>query len=254
MPALLELQRSFSAALLSGAAQEVSAHILDDGFTAAERLQIYRKTCRSTLVETLRMTYPAVERLVGDAFFEAAAGQYVERCPARTGYLNEYGHDFAQFLAGLPSASSVPYLADVARFEWTLSVAANAADAPMLDAGALASVPPESHGNLCFAPHPSVRFLALRYPADHIADAVLSGNEAAMAEVDLSSGPLYLVVHRGREGLEARRLDARAYGFALRLCGGEPLTALVNFAGDDTAALLAEQLAKGRLTTYEVGQ
>jgi hypothetical protein len=252
MPALLELQRSFSAALLSQGAQDLGRHILDDGFSAAERLRIYRNTCRSTLVETLRMTYPAVDRLVGSAFFEAAAGQYLERCPARSAYLNEYGHDFAPFLAALSSARSVPYLADVARFEWALSVAANAEDAPMLEAGALRSVPPESHANLCFVAHPSVRFLAIAYPADHIADAVLSGSDAAMAEVDLSSAPVYLVVHRGREGLEVQRLERRAYEFALRLCGGESLTALVQFAGDDAATLLAEQLAKGRLTTYEI--
>ncbi|HJY76325.1 MAG TPA: DNA-binding domain-containing protein [Burkholderiales bacterium] len=254
MPALLELQRSFSAALLSESVQDVARHILEDGFSAAERLRIYRNTCRSTLVATLRMTYPAVDRLVGSEFFDAAAGRYVARCPAATAYLNQYGHDFAQFLAGLPSANSVPYLADVARFEWALSVAANAEDTPVLEAGALLSVARESHARLCFVPHPSVTFLALRYPADHIADAVLSGNEAAMAEVDLSSGPVYLVVHRGREGLDVQRLDRRAYGFALRLCGGESLSELLQFARDDTAALLCEQLAKGRLTTYEMAQ
>ena len=75
-----------------------------------------------------------------------------------------------------------------------------------------------------------------------------------MAEVDVSSGPVNLAVHRGPEGLEAQRLDARAYELVLRLCGGEPLSALLEFAGDDAAALLAEQLAKGRLTTYEIVQ
>lgn len=254
MPALLELQRLFSAALLSESAQDVGQYILEDGFSAAECLRIYRSTCRSTLVATLRMTYPAVDRLVGSDFFDAVAEQYVARCPAATAYLNQYGHDFARFLAGLPSASSVSYLADIARFEWALSLAANAEDAPVLEAGALLSVPAESHGSLCFVAHPSVGLLALDYPADHIADAVLSGNETAMAEVDLSSGPVHLAVHRGREGLEVQRLDQRAYGFALRLCGGESLRELLQFARDDTAALLAEHLAKGRLTSYEIAR
>lgn len=254
MHALLELQRSFSAALLSQSTQDVHRHILEDGFTAAERLRIYRNTCRSTLVATLRMTYPAVDRLVGSDFFDAAAGQFVERCPARSGYLNEYGSGFADFLTVFDAASSVPYLADVARFEWALSVAANAEDARMLEPGALLSLPPANHAKLCFVVHPSVTFLQLAYPADEIADAVLSGNEAAMAEVDIASGPVYLVVHRGREGLEARRLERRAYEFAYRLCAGEPIGSLVQFAGDEAAALLAEQLAKGRLTTFRIIQ
>src|SRR5262245_34112282 len=111
MPALLELQRSFSAALLTEDAQDVGRHILEEGFSAAQRLRIYRNTCRSTLAATLRMVYPAVERLVGRDFFDAAAEQYVARCPAGTAYLNQYGRAFAQFLARLPSASGVPYLA-----------------------------------------------------------------------------------------------------------------------------------------------
>src|ERR1044071_7127672 len=71
LPPLLELQRSFSAALLSESALDVGRDILEDSFCAAERLQIYRNTCRSTLVAALRMTYPAIDRLVGSAFFDA---------------------------------------------------------------------------------------------------------------------------------------------------------------------------------------
>lgn len=254
MPALLELQRSFSDSLLAERDQAIDEHVLQDGFSAAERLRIYRNTCRSTLIETLTMTYPAVHRLVGSDFFDAAASRFVERHPARSAYLNEYGGGFADFVAALETTGSVPYLPDVARFEWALSVAANAEDAPMLEAAALLSVAPENHASLCFVAHPSVTFLELQYPADHIADAVLSGSEAAMAEVDISSGPVQLVVHRGREGLEAQRLQALAYRFASRLCAGEPLGPLIESAGEHAPALLAEQLAKGRLTTFRILQ
>lgn len=254
MPALLELQRSFSVFLLASKDQEIGRHIQEDGFSAAERLRIYRNTCRSTLVEALRMTYPAVDRLAGSDFFSAAAEQFAEHHPARSAYLNEYGSGFADFLAGLDSANGVPYLADVARFEWTLSVAANAEDAPVLEPSALLSVPPEENGALCFLGHPSVSFLELAYPADQIADAVLSGNDAAMAEVDISSGPVRLVVHRGPAGLEAERLGLPAYRFVSRLCGGEALGLLIESAADDAPALLAEQLAKGRLTGFRIAK
>lgn len=254
MLALLELQRSFSGALLSDNVQAIDEHIAQDGFSAAERLRIYRNTCRSTLIETLRVTYPAVDRLVGSDFFNAAGGQFVERHPARSAYLNDYGSGFADFLASLSAANSVPYLADVARFEWALSVAANAEDAPPLNASALLSVEPENHAKLCFVAHPSVTFLGLAYPADQIADAVLSGDDAAMADVEISSGPVQLVVHRGREGLETQRLEPRAFRFASRLCVGEPLGAFIESTGSDAPALLVEQLAKGRLTSFRIAK
>src|SRR2546427_1489464 len=65
MPALLELQRAFAASMLHEEDDAVCGAVVDDGFAAAERLRIYRNTCRSTLIEALRITYPAVERLVG---------------------------------------------------------------------------------------------------------------------------------------------------------------------------------------------
>ena len=254
MSALLELQRSFAASLLRGDDQAIEQHIPGGGFSARERLRIYRNNCRSTLIETLRMTYPAVERLVGGDFFGWLAGRFVEGHPARSAYLNEYGDGFADFFVGSQETGSVPYLADVARFEWALSVAANAPDAAVLGAGALAEVAPEHHALLRFEPHPSVTVLEFSYPADQIADAVLSGDDAAMAEVDLASGPVRLIVHRGSAGLETQRLDALHHEFVRKLCAGEPLGRLIDIAPDDAAALLAEQLAKGRLTSFRIAR
>ncbi len=250
MPALRELQQAFGAFMLSENDAAVCRHVVEGGFSAAERCRIYRNTCRSTLTETLRMTYPALDRLVGGEFFDVAAGQFITAHPPHSGCLNDYGAGFADFLAAFGPASALAYLADVARFEWALSVAANAVDAPVLDTAALAALDPECHATLRFEPHPSLSFLALAYPADQIADAVLSGDDAAMAQVDLSSGPVRLVVHRGPGGVEAQRLKPGAYDFVSRLCVGEALASVLETAPPEAPALLAEQLAKGRLTGF----
>lgn len=250
MPALRELQQAFAAFMLSENEAAVCDHIAEAGFTAAERFGIYRNTWRSNLAEALRMTYPAVDRLVGREFFDGAARQFIVAHPPHSGCLSDYGAGFADFLGAFGPASALAYLADVARFEWALSLAANAVDAPVLDTAALLAVAPEQHAALRFEPHPSLRFLALGYPADEIADAVLSGDEAAMAQVDLSSGPVWLAVHRGPGGVEAQRLTPEAYGFLSRLCAGERLGSLLEAAPPDAPALLAEQLAKGRLTAF----
>jgi hypothetical protein len=103
--------------------------------------------------------------------------------------------------------------------------------------------------------HPSVTLLELAFPADQIADAVLSGVDAAMAEVDLDSGPVRLAVHRGAEGIESQRLEQQAYEFVARLCAGEALGTLLESASAQAqaAALLAEQLTRGRLTGFHIG-
>ncbi|HEY5896069.1 MAG TPA: DNA-binding domain-containing protein [Burkholderiales bacterium] len=252
MPALFEVQRAFARALLREDAGEACAHIADDGFGAAGRLRIYRNTCRSTLAATLRLTYPAVEKLVGSGFFEHVAAQYVACHPARSGYLNDYGGEFVAFLAGLGAARELPYLPDVARFEWALSVAANAADAPKIEPTVLLLVDAERHGDLRFTPHPSVSCLELTHPADEIADAVMSGDDAAMAEVDIAARPVHLIVHRGHSGIETERCTARQYGLISRLCAGEALGRVIEAAPEQAPMILAQQLAKGRFSAFTV--
>lgn len=252
MPALHELQRAFGASIITGDDAGIADHIVDDGFCAAERLGIYRNSCRSVLTEALRLTYPAVDRLVGRDFFDMAAAAFLEEHVPASGYLNEHGAAFADFLAALRSAAELPYLPDVARFEWALNQAANAVDAAPLDPAVLAEIAPQGHAALRFEPHPSVRFLELTYPADRIADAVLSGDDEAMAAIDLASGPVRLVVHRGPQGVEAERLDLAEYRFVERLCAGERLAALLETAVPNAAALLAQQFTKGRLMGFRI--
>src|SRR2546425_7693127 len=130
MPALLELQRAFAASMLHEEDDTVCGAVVDDGFAAAERLRIYRNTCRSTLIEALRLTYPAVERLVGRDFFDMAAAPYAGTHPPQSGYLNEYGGEFPGFLAGFGPASRASYLPDLAPLRWGLRLAADAANPP----------------------------------------------------------------------------------------------------------------------------
>ncbi|MBA3777471.1 MAG: hypothetical protein H0X11_13725 [Betaproteobacteria bacterium] len=97
-----------------------------------------------------------------------------------------------------------------------------------------------------------MRLLALDYPADEIADAVMSGDDAAIAEVDVSRHPVWLIVHRGRNGVDAQRLDRDAYAYVTRLCDGDPLGCLLENAPAEVPALIADQLTKGRLKAFRI--
>src|SRR2546425_10898828 len=103
MSALLDLQRAFAASMLHEDDDAVCGAVVGDGFAAAERLRIYRNTCRSTLIEALRMTYPAVERLVGRDFFDMAAARYAGTHPPQSGYPNDYGGQFSGLLFAVRS-------------------------------------------------------------------------------------------------------------------------------------------------------
>lgn len=253
MLSLHDLQRRIAAGMFTEQDADLCDEIVSSGFTAAERLRIYRNTFYSTLTQALRIAYPALERLVGQEFFDATAERFIRSHPPSSAYLNEYGEGFADFLAELPGTRAWLYLPDVARFEWALNIAANAPDVPALTAEALAAVDPSRHASLSFEPHPSVRLLALEFPADTIADAVMSGDDAAIAALDVQPAPLRVIVHRGPCGVEAQRLSEDESEFVSRLYRGEPLGNVLDNAPAVAHWLIAEQLTKGRLKAFDGG-
>jgi len=163
---------------------------------AAHRLDVHRNNVFASLTEALRARFPAVERLVGEAFFAGMAQAFVAARPPRTPVLLEYGGDFPAFVAGFAPARPLAYLADVARLEWLRNEAFHAADAAPLDPAALAAVPPDRAGALRLEPHPAARAFASPHPAVSIWDT--NAHDAAVRPV--AAG--------GEEALVARPHDA----------------------------------------------
>ena len=137
MTTLLDLQRAMRASLVDRDDGAIAA-LLADGVTA-DRLNIYRNTFVTGVTKALRLTYPAVHRLVGAEFFEGAAAIFIAQHPPQAAWLDEYGAEFADFVRDFEPAASLPYLADVARLEWAVSRALHAADEPPLDLQAASS-------------------------------------------------------------------------------------------------------------------
>jgi hypothetical protein len=115
MPTLLELQRSISTAVLSGESNEAAHFIVGEGLAPDERLNIYRNNFLASLTSALRISFPAVHRLVGAEFFDGAAQCFIEAESPQSANLYLYGAGFADFLARFSPAASLAYLADVAR-------------------------------------------------------------------------------------------------------------------------------------------
>jgi hypothetical protein len=251
MQKLLEWQRAMRASLMEREPTLV-IESLSDG-VSADRLDIYRNTICSGLIRALRVTYPAVARLVGEEFFDGAADLFIRAHLPRAACLDQYGDEFADFLRDFAPAVSLPYLAEVARLEWAVNGALHAADEPPLELAQLAAIPPEDQGRVRFRAHPSVRLLRLDYPVDGIWRAVLNRDDAALAALDLAAGPAFLLVERNETGIEVVRLQEPAWYFLEALCGSEPLQAAMEAAGDiDASSALAAHLAAGRFVAFSV--
>lgn len=164
VPSLRDLQRRFMTALYDADAPGPLAAIAGNGLTAAARLRIYRNSCRESQVAALRVTYPAVRALVGDAFFDQTAHGFRHAHPSRSGNLQAFGAQLGDYLATLASCRAYPYLPDVARLEWLRQETILAPGASAIAEGAciesLRTAAETVHATL----HPSLHLANSRYP------------------------------------------------------------------------------------------
>jgi hypothetical protein len=224
MLTLHDLQDCFATALISGDASAVAGSIIDDAPSAAARFAIYANHLRVTLIDALAATFPVVRQLVGDPFFRAVARRYVRAAPPARPCLFEYGGGFPAFLARLPEAGSLAYLADVARLEWAINEAWHAPDAPAVDttAGLIAA----GFSDLGLRLHPSCRLVASPFPVDRIWQIHQSPCSEREA-IDPTAGGVRLLVHRRDD--EVGWINLPPAGFALvesMIIGGSFRTAL----------------------------
>ena len=257
MSSLLKVQRGMRAALLAGTAAPAPPTVIGGALAAAARVSIYRNNVLGNLTAALRLTFPAVERLVGAAFFAAAAAHFIAATPPASADLYEYGAAFPAFLAPFEPAQGLAYLPDVARLEWAVNQALHAPFAPALPAAALRGVPEQQQAALRFVAHPSLSLLALAHPAQTVWEAVLSEDAdvraSRLAAIDLSAPGDTLAVLHTADGLAVLRLSPAAFGLARALIDGQVLAdALALVPPEEAAPLLGGFIAHGFFGHYDL--
>ncbi len=228
-PSLHDLQTDFARWMLGEHGLPLPEVVAGNGLAPAARLQIYQNIIFNNLTAALRTDYPAVLKLVGEDFFESAAARYIRGYPSRSGNLQDYGAAFAEFLAAMPEAASVPYLADVARLEWARQESYLAADAAPLDAAALAGLPEDQHARLCLTLHPSLRLVESAHP---IWDIWKFCQQTAPRRLNLSGEGQALMVWREASQLAMQPVAGGQRKFVAALLCGTPLAAAHKSAVD----------------------
>lgn len=99
-----------------------------NGSDPARRFAVYRNNVVVSLVDALADTFAVTQELVGIPFFRAMAREFAGANPPTSPLLAFYGAAFPDFVERFPPATSVPYLADVARLEYLRVHAYHAAD------------------------------------------------------------------------------------------------------------------------------
>jgi hypothetical protein len=181
MSNLARIQWDFQEYLLheSGA---VHAHIVAVGpLPVTTRLGLYAHAYGARMRGALESNYPAVAKVLGEAGFAELAEEYIASHDSRFFSIRYYGHALAHFVATEPSYRSLPFLPDLAQWEWTMAEVFDAADADLLGASQLADRQPAEWASLRLTFHPSVRVLSLTWNAPQMWQALMDDAERPRA-------------------------------------------------------------------------
>lgn len=195
MSALLALQAEFSA-WMRGAGDAVRARVLDS--EKADRdtlLRVYRDAYALRLIEALTTDFPGLLAMTGPREFDMMARAYIAAHPSRHPSVRWFGRDLPDFLSVTPPFSDTPAAADMARFEWALGEAFDAADAEPLTFEQLAGAPPEAWVTLRLSFVPALRRVALSCQAPQ---AFQRRDDVAPGELDVlaEDGPVEWLIWR----------------------------------------------------------
>lgn len=194
MPRPEGFEAAFAAALLAEEGIPPPG-LRDPSRNGARRFAVYRNTVAASLVRALGASFPAVEALVGEAFFRGLALLFLRAHPPRSPVLHEWGEAFPDFIAAFPPAAPLPYLADVARLDRTVLRAFHAADAEPVGLEALAAIPPEALEALRILPHPAAALVMSPHPVVSLRAEATGGT--ADRPVDLARAETALVTRPG---------------------------------------------------------
>ena len=241
---------AFAAALLDPERAAPAGLTGPAGKRAVKRFAAYRNNVVVGLVDALAATFPAVQRIVGERFFRAAARLHALETPPTSPLIAEYGRDFPDFLARFEHARSLPYLPDVARIERAWLDAYHAADADPIDPAALGAVLPERLGGLRFTPHPAMRVVRSRFAA--VSAVAYNRSSGEVPPIDMSAAQDALIVRPALE-VSLTALPPGGAAFILALAEGAALGEAAQRASADApdfdlAANIGGILAAGAFT------
>jgi hypothetical protein len=159
MSQLDETQECFQKFLLEKNLEFQHMVIGTDKVSADDRLAIYSDAYRIRLIDTLASNYPVLYLYLGTENFDALAGQYIDAHPSTYKSIRWYGCELSAFLKDHHDYQDYPYLAELADFEWAMTLVFDAADSTVLQIEDMAYIPTDAWMMMKLRATPSVHRL-----------------------------------------------------------------------------------------------
>jgi hypothetical protein len=221
------------------------------------RLDIYANMYFYRIRDCLKDDFAAVCAVVEEDNFHNLITDYLIAHPPTHFSLRYAGQHLPAFLEGHALSTQWPYVPDLARLEWAVLEAFDAADAPALESAALASVAQEHWPGLRFQLTPSLQLLSLNWSVHEVWRQAQDGEPLSEPRDEETALRVWRqdlrVFHRPMDVTERAALTSLAAG----ACFADICERIVASDGEVRSAeravsLLGEWLTDGVLTGYRL--
>lgn len=164
--------------------------------SAQQHIAIYHRSIFGAKQNVLKDIYSVCLKLVGHDFFMAMINEYITEIYSMSPDLGEYGETLPTFISQFPPVQSLPYLADVARLEWTWHRVYSADECKQLDFDKLSSVYETAGENIVFLLPPDSVLISSPFPVHRIWEM---NQDSYTGETTLSlekNQPFYFLIWR----------------------------------------------------------
>lgn len=221
-------------------------------------LRAYQANAAATAQRALAAAYPTVALLMGEAPFFALAQALWQAAPPQRGDLAAWGDALPGFIANDAQLAGEPYLADLARLEWAVHRARQAADDDAPLAG-LALLGTDDAAGLWLRLRAGHAVLDSLHPVHTLwaAHQAEGADRFADARAALARGQAEAVrVRRDGWVVVVEGVDAASAGFEADLLRGAALGNALDAAapGFDFEAWLIDSLRRGMLAAVTTDQ
>ena len=223
----------------------------DVNSTAAERLDIYANMYFFRIRDALKEDFPQLLKVIGATEFHNLITDYLLQFPPTHFSLRYAGQHLPRFLKIHRLTNKTHYLSDLAKFEWALLTAFDAADAAPLSVTDLQIVAPTDWPNLCFTFSESVSVASFAVNIKTIYEKILK--KKALAKTDTQNDKTLILFWRQKfksyyrliSPIEAKLISAAKSGKSF----AELCTLCANRKNAEAAAMQMATYLQGWLNT-----
>ena len=223
---LRDLQSQMRQTLLGeGANTDLMKYICQQGeIDSQTRLNLYKNNIFVSLITALGHAFPMLAYVCGKENFKILARHYIRSHPPAEARLSAYGASFADFIQNFAVAvQDLPFLPDLARFEWASHVAYFSPEGKNCDIASLETLNANSLDRLYFQVAPSCQLVASDFPLCEIKALYEKNTDPKIIADRVEYESTYFLVHRRGWAVRHHRLDGAAFRFIAAIKDGHAL-------------------------------